>query len=125
MNNFGYNFEYIPPTPVLEPGIYTVRLGKPVFKDISGYSVLQFPFTVEGVRENVKPDCFNLFDCTDWTDKEKVAMFNKAASRIKDCFGLVGSFDYANVAGWEGSVGKVEIEKSKGGFTEVKKFLPK
>ena len=120
--SFGKNFSYVEQPKILAEGDYNVTLGKPVEITVSGYSVLRFPFTVDGETNKVVPNYFDLFDCTDPNDPEKIAQFNKQASKIKACFNLCGHFDESNYIVWAGHKGKVRIEKSGMGFVNVAKF---
>lgn len=120
--SFGANYHYEKLPKILANGDYDITLGKPVETQVAGYSVLRFPFTVDGETEKVVPNYFDLFDCTDQNDPEKIAQFQKQASKIKACFKLGGNFNEANYIKWQGSKGKVRIEKSKAGFVNVVQF---
>lgn len=120
--SFGANYHYEKQPKILADGDYEITLGKPVETQVAGYSVLRFPFTVDGETEKVVPNYFDLFDCTDPTDPEKIAQFQKQASKIKACFKLGGNFGEPNYIKWQGSKGKVRIEKSKAGFVNVVQF---
>lgn len=120
--SFGANFHYEKLPRILADGDYDIILGKPVETQVAGYSVLRFPFTVDGETEKVVPNYFDLFDCTDPNDPEKIAQFQKQASKIKACFKLGGNFGEPNYIKWQGSKGKVRIEKSKAGFVNVVQF---
>ena len=120
--SFGANYHYEKQPKILADGDYEITLGKPVETELAGYSVLRFPFTVDGETEKVVPNYFDLFDCTDPTDPEKIAQFQKQASKIKACFKLGGNFGEPNYIKWQGSKGKVRIEKSKAGFVNVVQF---
>lgn len=120
--SFGANYHYEKQPKILADGDYEITLGKPVETEVAGYSVLRFPFTVDGETEKVVPNYFDLFDCTDPTDPEKIAQFMKQASKIKACFKLGGNFGEPNYIKWQGSKGKVRIEKSKAGFVNVVQF---
>lgn len=120
--SFGANYHYEKQPKILADGDYEITLGKPVETEVAGYSVLRFPFTVDGETEKVVPNYFDLFDCTDPTDPEKIAQFQKQASKIKACFKLGGNFGESNYIKWQGSKGKVRIEKSKAGFVNVVQF---
>ena len=117
--SFGANYHYEKQPKILADGDYEITLGKPVETEVAGYSVLRFPFTVDGETEKVVPNYFDLFDCTDPNDPEKIAQFQKQASKIKACFKLGGNFGEPNYIKWQGSKGKVRIEKSKAGFVNV------
>lgn len=119
---FGLNYHYEKQLKVLVDGDYNVTIGKPFETSVSGYSVLRFPFTVDGEREPVIPNYFDLFDVTDPYDQEKIKQFRKNASRIKACFKLGGNFTEANYIKWNGSKGKIGIKKSESGFVNVVKF---
>lgn len=119
---FGETFKYEKEPRLLMDGDYKIVLGKPYETVVAGYNVLRFPFKVDETEEEVIPNYFDLFDCTDPMDAEKVAMFNKNASRIKACFKLSGHFDESNYIKWQGAKGVVKIEKSKNGYVNVSKF---
>ena len=120
--SFGAKYHYVKQPKILADGDYDITLGKPVEIEVAGYSVLRFPFTVDGETEKVVPNYFDLFDCVDPDEPEKVAQFKKQASKIKACFKLGGNFGEPNYIKWQGSKGKVRIEKSKAGFVNVVKF---
>ncbi len=120
--SFGANYHYEKQPKILADGDYDITLGKPVETQVGGYSVLRFPFTVDGETEKVVPNYFDLFDCIDPNDPEKIAQFQKQASKIKACFKLAGYFGEPNYIKWNGSKGKVRIEKSKTGFVNVMQF---
>lgn len=120
--SFGANYHYEKQPKILADGDYDITLGKPVETEVAGYSVLRFPFTVDGETEKVVPNYFDLFDCTDPNDPEKIAQFMRQASKIKACFKLGGNFGVPNYIKWQGSKGKVRIEKSKAGFVNVVQF---
>lgn len=120
--SFGANYHYEKQPKILADGDYEITLEKPGETKVAGYSVLRFPFTVDGETEKVVPNYFDLFDCTDPNDPEKIAQFQKQASKIKACFKLGGNFGEPNYIKWQGSKGKVRIEKSKAGFVNVVQF---
>lgn len=120
--SFGAKYHYEKQPKILADGDYDITLRKPGETQVAGYSVLRFPFTVDGETEKVVPNYFDLFDCTDPNDPEKIAQFQKQASKIKACFKLGGNFGEPNYIKWQGSKGKVRIEKSKTGFVNVVKF---
>ena len=120
--SFGANYHYEKQPKILADGDYDITLGKPVETQVAGYSVLRFPFIVDGEVEKVVPNYFDLFDCTDPNDPGKIAQFMKQASKIKACFKLGGNFGEPNYIKWQGSKGKIRIEKSKAGFVNVVQF---
>lgn len=119
---FGQNYSYRKQPKILADGDYNITLIKPYETQVAGFNVLRFPFTVDGETEHCVPNYFDLFDCTDPTDTEKMQMFQKNASKIKACFKLGGNFGELNYIKWNGSKGKVRIEKSKAGFVNVVHF---
>lgn len=119
---FGENYHYEKQPKILADGDYEVVLELPFETRVGGYSVLRFPFKVNGESEPVVPNYFDLFDCTDPYDQFKVSQFRKSASKIKACFKLKGSFSPENYATWVGSKGKIRIEKSENGFVNVTRF---
>lgn len=119
---FGSSYHYEKQPKILANGDYNVTIGTPFETSVNGYTILRFPFTVDGEKEIVIPNYFDLFDVTDPYDQEKVKQFNKNASRIKACFKLGGNFTEANYIKWRGSKGKIRIEKSESGFVNVVKF---
>ena len=120
--SFGANYHYEKQPKILADGDYEITLGKPVEIEVAGYSVLRFPFTVDGETEKTIPNYFDLFDCTDPNNPNKVEQFKKQASKIKACFKLGGNFGEPNYIKWQGSKGKVRIEKSGSGFVNVVQF---
>ena len=119
---FGEDYHYEKQPKILTDGDYEVILELPYETKVGNYSVLRFPFKVEGESELVVPNYFDLFDCTDPSNQLKVLQFRKAASKIKACFKLKGSFSSESYATWEGSKGKIRIEKSENGFVNVTRF---
>ena len=119
---FGENYHYEKQPKILTDGDYEVILELPFETKVGNYSVLRFPFKVNGESEQVVPNYFDLFDCTDPYDQVKVSQFRKAASKIKACFKLKGSFSSESYATWVGSKGKIRIEKSDNGFVNVTRF---
>lgn len=120
--SFGTNYHYQKQPKILADGDYEIKIGKPFETQVSGFSVLRFPFTVDGETGPVVPNYFDLFDCSDATDEKQLEYFNKTASKIKACFNLAGQFDESNYIKWNGKKGKVRIEKSKAGFVNVVQF---
>ena len=120
--SFGANYHYEKQPKILADGDYNVTIGKAFETKVGGYSVLRFPFTVDGEVEKVIPNYFDLFDCTDPSNHDKVEMFKRQASKIKACFNLWGRFDESNYIVWAGHKGKVRIEKSGKGFANVVQF---
>lgn len=123
--SFGVHFQYQKAVDVLPEGEYDVSLGEAFETTVGGYSVLRFPFCVDGIEPEYKPNYFDLFDCTDPNNAEKRDMFNKRASRIIDCFQLEGFFNEQSYRSWRGKRGRIQISKDEKGFTNVSKFLPK
>ena len=119
---FGENYHYEKQPKILANGDYEVVLELPFETKVGNYSVLRFPFKIDGESEPVVPNYFDLFDCTDPYDQFKVSQFRKAASKIKACFKLKGSFSSESYATWVGSKGKIRIEKSENGFVNVTRF---
>lgn len=119
---FGFNYSYEKQPKILDDGDYEVTLQLPYETKVGNYSVLRFPFTVNGESERVVPNYFDLFDCTDPYDNFKVTQFRKSASKIKACFKLPGEFTSESYAKWVGSKGKIKIAKSENGFVNVVRF---
>ena len=119
---FGEDYHYEKQPKILTDGDYEVILELPYETKVGNYSVLRFPFKVEGESELVVPNYFDLFDCTDAHIYYKVLQFRKSASKIKACFKLPGAFSSENYAKWAGSKGKIRIEKSENGFVNVTRF---
>lgn len=119
---FGESYRYEKQPKILANGDYEVILELPFETMVGNYSVLRFPFKVNGESESVVPNYFDLFDCTAPYDQFKVAQFRKSASKIKACFKLKGSFSSGNYATWVGRRGKIRIEKSENGFVNVTRF---
>lgn len=120
--SFGQHFVYEKQARVLPDGDYDVTLAEPFETSVGGFAVLRFPFTVDGINEVVVPNYFDLFDCTDPYDQTKLQMFNRKASRIKECFLLPGDFADGNYRTWRGCHGRIRIEKSESGFMNVTQF---
>lgn len=119
---FGSSYSYEKQPKILANGDYEVILELPFETMVGNYSVLRFPFKVNGESEPVVPNYFDLFDCTDPYDQLKVSQFRKSASKIKACFKLKGSFSSESYVTWVGSKGKIKIEKSENGFVNVTRF---
>lgn len=119
---FGSNYSYEKQPKILANGDYEVILELPFETKVGNYSVLRFPFKVDGESEPVVPNYFDLFDCTDPYDQFKVSQFRKSASKIKACFKLKGAFSSESYATWAGNKGKIRIEKSENGFVNVTRF---
>lgn len=119
---FGQNFSYEKQPKILEDGDYKVTLGKPFETQVGNYSVLRFPFMVDGETGTVVPNYFDLFDVVNPYDEEKVRQFRKHASRIKACFKLDGSFCENNYNRWAGHKGEIRIERSDAGFVNVVRY---
>ena len=119
---FGTNYSYEKQPKILDDGDYEVILELPFETKVGNYPVLRFPFKVNGESEPVVPNYFDLFDCIEPYDQFKVSQFRKSASKIKACFKLPGAFLPENYARWVGSKGKIRIEKSENGFTNVTRF---
>ena len=71
------------------------------------------------------PGNFVLFDVTDPHDPEKVSMFNRRASKIKECFALYGPFNEENYMKWEMKEGRIYVSVDKSGSLTVSNFFPK
>ena len=121
---FGSVFKYEEQAVVLRPGAYDVVLTRIFETMINSYKVLKFEFRVEGISSRTTPNNFVLFDVSNPEDFKEISMFNKKASKIKECFMLKGPFCEANYLAWEGKKGKIYIEKDDTGFTNVKNFYP-
>lgn len=119
---FGSSFKFEDPSRPLNVGDYEVTLQKPYETELSGYRVLKFPFTVNGINEPVSPNEFILFDTNPEDGEDKMKMFIKRASKIKACFILKGTFCEANYVSWSGHKGKICISKDKAGFLWVSDF---
>ena len=119
---FGADFHYKEQPKILDDGIYEVILELPFETMVGNYSVLRFPFKVDGESEPVVPNHFDLFDCTEPYNYFKISQFRKTASEIKACFKLKGSFSSENYAKWVGCKGKVRIKKCENGFVNVTYF---
>lgn len=120
--SFGQHFQYQKQVQILPEGDYDVTLEEPFETTVGGFAVLRFPFLVDGQVEPCNPKYFDLFDCTDPSNQEKWEMFCRKASRIKECFLLSGDFSNSNYRTWANHKGRIRIEKSREGFTNVTKF---
>ena len=121
---FGDFYHYEEQAVVLKPGAYDVVLTRIFETMINSYKVLKFEFRVEGMSFRTSPGNFVLFDVSDPEDHEKIAMFNKKASKIKECFMLKGPFCESNYIAWQGHKGKIAVSTDKAGFVNVADFYP-
>lgn len=121
---FGDFYHYEEQAVVLKPGAYDVVLTRIFETMINSYKVLKFEFRVEGVNSRTSPNNFVLFDVSNPEDFKEISMFNKKASKIKECFVLKGPFCETNYTAWAGKKGRIYIEKDDAGFTNVKNFYP-
>ena len=121
---FGDFYHYEEQAVVLKPGVYDVILTRVFETLLNSYRVLKFEFRVEGMPFRSSPGNFILFDVSDPEDPEKIAMFNRKASKIKECFMLKGPFCEANYVAWQGKKGKVLVSADKAGFMNVSDFYP-
>ena len=121
---FGDFYHYEEQAVVLKPGVYDVILTRVFETMLNSYRVLKFEFRVEGMSSKPSPGNFVLFDVSDPEDPEKIAMFNKKASKIKESFILKGPFCEANYVAWQGKKGKIVVSTDKSGFMNVSDFYP-
>lgn len=121
---FGDFYHYEEQAVVLKPGAYDVELTRVFETTINSYRVLKFEFKVEGMSFKTSPNNFVLFDVSDPQDPEKISMFNRKASKIKECFMLKGPFCEANYVAWQGKKGKILVSADTAGFVNVSNFYP-
>lgn len=121
---FGNFYHYEEQAVVLKPGAYDVELTRVYETNINSYKVLKFEFSVEGMSFKTSPGNFVLFDVSDPQDPEKISMFNRKASKIKECFVLKGPFCETNYVAWQGKKGKILVSTDKAGFVNVSDFYP-
>lgn len=121
---FGDFYHYEEQAVVLKPGAYDVELTRVYEANLNGYRVLKFEFRVEGMSFKTSPGNFVLFDVSDPQDPEKLSMFNRKASKIKECFMLKGPFCQANYVAWQGKKGKILVSAGAAGFVNVSDFYP-
>lgn len=121
---FGDFYHYERQAVKLKPGVYDVQLTRIYETNINGYRVLKFEFKVDGITSLTAPGNFILFDCSDHTDPEKVNMFIRRASKIKECFILKGGFNEANYVAWTNKKGQIVVSQDSAGFLNVGDFLP-
>lgn len=121
---FGDFYRYEEQAVVLKPGVYDVELLRIFETNISNYRVLKFKFRVEGIPYKTSPGDFILFDVSDPQDPEKLSMFIRKASKIKECFILKGSFCEANYVAWQGKKGRISVSIDKSGYATVSDFYP-
>ena len=121
---FGDFYHYEEQAVVLKPGAYDVVLTRIFETMINSYKVLKFEFRVEGMPFRTSPSNFVLFDVSNPEDPERISMFNKKASKIKECFILKGPFCETNYVAWQGKKGKISVSVDKAGFTDVSDFYP-
>ena len=122
---FGKSYEYTKQPELLEDGDYKITLKLPYETTVGTYPVLRIPFFLKDQDEDIRPCYFDLFDCIDEDNEEKVKAFRNKASKIVDCFGLKGNFDPETYPHWAGATGKVRIERSDAGFVNVVAFYKK
>lgn len=121
---FGDFYHYEEQAVVLKPGAYDVELTRVFETTINSYRVLKFEFRPEGMSFRTTPGNFVLFDVSDPQDPEKISMFNRKASKIKECFILKGPFCETNYVAWQGKKGKILVSTDKAGFVNVSDFYP-
>lgn len=121
---FGDFYRYEEQAVVLKQGVYDVELLRIFETNISNYRVLKFKFRVVGTPYKTSPGDFVLFDVSDPQDPEKLSMFIRKASKIKECFILKGPFCEANYVGWQGHKGKILVSIDKSGYANVSDFYP-
>lgn len=121
---FGDFYHYEEQAVVLKPGAYDVVLTRVFETSINNYRVLKFEFSVEGVPYKTSPGNFILFDVSDPQEPEKISMFIRKASKIKECFMLKGPFCDANYVAWQGKKGRIFVSIDKAGYANVSDFYP-
>lgn len=121
--NYAGRYHYKEQALPLKDGEYDVELEEPFETDVAGYHVLRFPFKVVGIRENVVPNYFDLFDVSNELDEKQVQLFERNASKIKACFLLQGDFVPTSYFTWKGRRGRIVVKKQESGFINVVNFL--
>ena len=119
---FGDFYHYEEQAVVLKPGVYDVILTRVFETMLNSYRVLKFEFRVEGMSFRTSPGNFVLFDVSDPKADHEIEMFNRKASKIKECFILKGPFCEANYVAWQGKKGKILVSTDKAGFMNVSDF---
>ena len=112
---FGGGYQQREYNRIVPEGDYTVTLGMPVDKQVSGYSIREIPIKIDGYPDHA-PGKWSIFDCpTD--DEEKIAKWNEQRTRDFDAFGVArGDF---RPQSWVGKRGRVHIAKDGKGYMKV------
>ena len=109
---------------VLEPRVYNVTLRKPNEVYESGFKVIRFPFTVDGLNCETIQNYFHL-DKTHIDDgPEEKASYNIREFVIRKCFRLTSPFNDECFDECIGKKGKVSVIKNRSGKIVIAYFYP-
>lgn len=95
---------------VLGFGIYNVTLKKPVEVCNSGFKVIRFPFTVDGLDCETIPNCFHLDKTNIDNSPEEKALCYTREVKIRRCFRLTSPFKDEYFHECIGKKGKIFIK---------------
>lgn len=121
---FGSDFKYEEQATVLKSGAYSIRLGKPYEIKVSGYEVIKFPFTVDGMDCRTYPDYFLLQKSYMYDELGKIKRSKIKELMIRKCFILTEPFNEENYVKCVGKRGKVTVIQDKTGYMHVAYFFP-
>lgn len=107
----------------LKPGCYNVILQEPYEKEINGEIVIRFPYTVNGIVGEIKPNYFYLFVPKVGDDKLRVERLSAKEKAIRECFNTKLPFDKNKYILWKGKKGRVVIGKHRNGNMGVVFFM--
>lgn len=109
---------------VLEPGVYNITLGKPREVKVSGFNVIRFSFTVDGLDCETIPNYFHLDKTFIEDGPEEKASYAIKEFVVRKCFRLVHPFNDECFDECIGKKGRVSIVKDKYGKIFVAYFFP-
>lgn len=107
----------------LKPGCYNVTLLEPYEKEINGEIVIRFPFTINGMVGEIKPNYFYLFVPKVGDDKLRLERLSAKEKAIRECFNTKIPFDEKHYILWKGKRGRVVIGKHRNGNMGVVFFM--
>ena len=121
---FGSDFKYEEQATVLKSGLYSITLGKPYEIKVSGYEVIKFPFTVDGMDCRTYPDYFLLQKPSMHDSNGRFEKISLKELMVRKCFILTEPFNEENYVKCVGKRGKVTIIQDKTGYMHVAYFFP-
>lgn len=107
----------------LKPGCYNVTLQEPYEKEINGEIVIRFPFTINGMVGEIKPNYFYLFVSKVGDDKLRLERLSAKEKAIRECFNTKLPFDKKKYILWKGKRGRIVIGKHRNGNMGVVFFM--